>query len=122
MIVAFVLASMATCGDLPNQTSMNECQIRVAEREDAQMNVAWRKVREVMRKADAEDASGRSQYMSALLSAQRAWLAFRNAECEIQSYEWKDGTMQPFTRSQCMAELARARSKQLTDLAVSIGR
>lgn len=126
-IVMMALAMAAAgCGDLPNQMAMNECQSRAADLADRRMNEAWISTKRIMQKADAERTTGESSagpgYAAALLSSQRAWLVFRDAECRVESYEWRGGTMQPYTDSQCRSQLTQERTKQLKDLAISIGR
>lgn len=55
--------------------------------------------------------SGRS--VQKLRSAQRAWLAFRDAECALQGSAVEGGSAQPAVVSQCMATLTEERVRQL---------
>jgi len=98
------------CGDKPNQTAMTMCQKAEADRADAAMNTAWKQVYPAMQRLDRKGQPG---YAATLLASQRAWLAFRDSECRIESYEWRGGTMQPFTENQCRAEVTRTRTQQL---------
>lgn len=124
MIMAMILAAATSCGALPSQPAMNQCQQAAAEREDAEMNRVWRQTRAAMDEADREAASGGrlggGGYRSSLVAAQRTWLTFRDAECVAESYEWKGGTMQPYTEAQCRVEVTRMRTRQLKALASSV--
>lgn len=126
IITLLIAAATANCIDLPNQPAMNQCQQAAEQRADARLNQTWRGARAVMDKADREGRDGARLggpgYAAALLSSQRAWLAFRNAECVAESYEWRGGTMQPFVESRCRTQLTDARTRQLKELSTSIGR
>lgn len=125
-LMMLLAAASAGCGDRPNQTAMTICQRAAAERADAQMNRAWAQVYQAMRRADRSDppAARRSAtgYAAALLASQRAWLTFRDAQCRIESYEGRGGTMQPFAENQCLADVTVARTRQLHAMLAWTGR
>lgn len=50
-----------------------------------------------------------------LLDAQRAWLAFRDAECALEVARWGDGTLASVVGANCMMEMTAARAAQLRD-------
>lgn len=56
-----------------------------------------------------EDAAGKAR----LTKAQRAWVAFRNAECTFQSSGDDGGSAAPMVAAGCQAELTKDRTKQL---------
>jgi len=124
MLMAILMAAAAVdCAGLPNQMAMNQCQQTAVERADAEMNRVWKQARLAMTKADEEARTGGrlggGGYVQALLASQRAWLVYRDAECTIESYEWKGGTMQPFTEGQCLVQVVRARTGQLNRIITS---
>jgi uncharacterized protein YecT (DUF1311 family) len=111
-----ILAAAANCGDKPSQTAMTMCQAQVSERADAEMNQVWKQVYAQMQRSDREEpATTRSDlgFAPALLASQRAWLKYRDAECQIESYEWRGGSMQSFTYNQCTTALTQERTRQL---------
>ena len=110
LLLLLAAGAADTCGDKPNQTAMTMCEKAVADRADAEMNVAWKQVYPAMQRLDRTQEPG---FSAALLASQRAWIAFRDAECRIESYEWRGGTMQPFTENQCRTEVTRTRTRQL---------
>lgn len=111
-VVVLLAAAATNCGDKPNQTAMTMCQKAVADQADAEMNRAWTPLYAKMKLRDRDEPD----YAAALLAAQRAWLAFRDAECRIESYEWRGGSMQPFTANQCRAAVTRTRTRQLVEM------
>ena len=48
-----------------------------------------------------------------LREAQRAWVAFRDANCRLESFEARGGSMQPMLDAGCRATLTRARTAEL---------
>ncbi|WP_442679971.1 lysozyme inhibitor LprI family protein [Sphingomonas sp. ASY06-1R] len=112
-------AAAGNCGDKDNQTAMSMCQAQVAAQADREMNRVWAQVYPVMQQADRDydrpkmGGNAEPGFAAALLASQRAWLAFRDAQCRIESYEWRGGTMQPFRESQCLTDVTLARTRQL---------
>ena len=47
------------------------------------------------------------------LSAQRAWLAFRDAECGLAAAATRGGSIQPMILSACLERLTKDRTAQL---------
>lgn len=58
-----------------------------------------------------DQLSGRAEQR--LRNAQRAWLAFRDAECSLQALGADGGSAQSMVVSQCMATLTEQRVRQL---------
>lgn len=124
LLIALALAGAAAaedCGDKQTQTAMTMCEKAAADRADAEMNRVWKTVQAAMQRADRDDGGGRMgkgepSYAQALLASQRAWLAFRDAQCRIASFEWRGGTMEPFAANQCLVAVTTARTQQLREL------
>jgi uncharacterized protein YecT (DUF1311 family) len=115
-LVMILAAAASNCGDKSSQTAMTMCQAEVSERADAEMNRVWKQVYAQMKRSDREEPTPtRSDqgFAPALLASQRAWLTYRDAECQIESYEWRGGSMQPFTYNQCTTALTQERTRQL---------
>ncbi len=118
--LAMLLAAAASnCGDKDNQTAMNMCQAEVAARADDEMNRVWKQVYPAMQREDRSydrpklEGAREPGYAAALLASQRAWLTFREAQCRIESYEWRGGSMQALRESQCRTDVTLARIRQL---------
>lgn len=50
-----------------------------------------------------------------LLAAQRAWIAFRDAECGLEVARWGDASASRIVGANCMMEMTAARAAQLRD-------
>src|SRR6218665_1348085 len=107
------------CDNPQAQQEMNYCAAQDAERADAELNAVYRTAIEQAREADrdyARTAEGRSDgpgEEATLREAQRAWVAFRDAHCRLESFEARGGSMQPMIDGGCRAALTRARTAEL---------
>jgi uncharacterized protein YecT (DUF1311 family) len=86
---------------------MNDCQNREYKKSDAELNTVYK---QVMAKLNDEGER------AALRAAQQAWIKFRDAECEFESYENKGGTIYPLVYNGCLTALTRERTKQLREM------
>ena len=113
VLIAIFLAAAA-----PVQSQM-ELTMRAgdaARAADAEMNAQYRQTMARMKLMDdgmASDATAGPSYQNALLAAQRAWLKYRDAECVVEGYEFRGGSAQGMAGAQCIANLTRARIRQL---------
>ncbi len=87
------------------QAGMNACADAEYRREDARLNGQYGKIAARL----ADDAEGKAR----LKAAERAWIAFRDAECAFSTAAASDGSAYPMLLSQCRAELTRTRADQL---------
>ncbi|MDD8023520.1 MAG: DUF1311 domain-containing protein [Paracoccaceae bacterium] len=50
-----------------------------------------------------------------LLDAQRAWIAYRDAECSLETARWGEGTMRAIVGANCLMGMTAARAIELRD-------
>lgn len=106
------------CADPQTQPEMTYCAGIEYEDADGELNAIWP---EVIAEAKAWDAdlgdylkgSGIPSTVDALRAAQRAWITYRDAQCELESYEVLGGTAQPMVGSLCLARITRERTEML---------
>jgi uncharacterized protein YecT (DUF1311 family) len=99
-----------------SQLEMNMCAEVDFERADADLNRIYREEVASAQQADREiDASDHRPTSEVVLrQAQRAWIAFRDAQCIYEGYgEARGGSMEPMVYSGCRARLTRERIAQL---------
>ncbi len=101
------------CENAMAQQDLNICQYRDFETADAELNAVWKEARVAAKQADAEYDENLKGEEAALLAAQRGWIAYRDGECDLAGFEARGGSMEPMLVSGCLAELTRARTKQL---------
>lgn len=70
---------------------------------DDELNKTYNALMKVLAPAD----------QAALKKAEKAWLAFRDAECAFRTDPYKDGSIYPSLVEACMTDLTNARTAQL---------
>ena len=90
-----------------SQQMMSICAGEDFQAADAKLNQAYK------------DLVGRNDDKSRKLLqvAQRAWIAFRDAECAYTTAGSEGGSIHPMEVSQCLTDLTEQRTKQLTSSA-----
>jgi len=101
------------CNNQMAQQDMNYCAARDYEAADAELNTVWKQARAVAKDLDGELSDDLKGADKALLAGQRAWIGYRDAQCELAGFEARGGSMEPMLVSGCLAELTRARTKEL---------
>ena len=89
------------CANASTQSAMNECAGKQYKQADSQLNALYKQINS--RLQDSPDSKKR------LVSAQRAWVAFRDAECSFAASGVEGGSVYPMIYSGCLAELTEKR-------------
>lgn len=98
-------AAAQDCDTAADQTTMNLCAGEAYRAADAELNARYREIME--RLLDDEAARG------LLVEAQRAWLAYRDAECALAASGVEGGSIYPMILVTCLTDLTAARSADL---------
>lgn len=85
------------------QAKLIVCEESEAARQDTQLNLAYRHFRQVLKPSFRPD----------LLRAQRAWIGFRDAECDARYRRELPGQDAARVSASCRAELSRQRKEEL---------
>jgi uncharacterized protein YecT (DUF1311 family) len=110
-LVGAWLASVgpALADDCPDQTQqgLNQCAEASYETADRALNAAYRGV--------AERLKDDPTTMRLLVAAQKAWIAFRDAECTFANAPNAGGSIYPMVHAGCMERMTKIRTKDLKD-------
>lgn len=112
-VVAILISVMATpgsaraaaCRDAETQAAMNECVGKAFAEADESLNRDYGRLRARLK----EDASAERK----LVAAQRAWIAFRDAECAFSASSVEGGSVHGMVVTECRTHLTRQRVKEL---------
>lgn len=123
LILLLVLATVEPAPDCANpqtQTDMTICADRDYRQADAELNIQWKE--NVAEAKDFDQSRDRANdkrpgYYDTLLAGQRAWLTFRDQQCAYEGYYARGGSMEPMLIGNCKANLTRARTEQLKEMA-----
>jgi uncharacterized protein YecT (DUF1311 family) len=116
-LAAAIQSAQGNCRNPQTQLDMNFCAGDRFGQADAQLNRAYRDVVREAQEADRGDADLDTSHPNneeALRASQRAWVAFRDAQCQYESFEARGGSMQPMLYENCRARMTRERIQQLT--------
>ncbi|MCX5567856.1 lysozyme inhibitor LprI family protein [Kaistia nematophila] len=113
LIAAMTLAGLPAaqavdCDNAEDQATMTACADMALKATDRQLNTTYQAI--TRRLADDPDTAKQ------LVAAQRAWIAFRDAECDFRSSGVSGGSAYPMVRAACLDGLTRTRLDQLKTL------
>ena len=130
ILLGLMLAAASAAHDVrcdSDQTNdLINCAAVISRAADDQLDVQWRttvaKVQEWEKAIgpippDILAANGNLTYSQSLLASERAWLAYRDAECGLEVWGNAGGRELPIYRESCLTQLTKARTQQLKDFA-----
>lgn len=94
-----------SCDAAATQAEMTACYGDAFKAADKALNATYRKIEG--RLGDDPDTR------KLLVAAERAWIAFRDAECAFSASGAEGGSIYPMTLSICLTDLTTARTDQL---------
>ena len=103
------------CENAVAQQDMNICAHQDFEAADAELNAVWKKARAAAKAMDADYEEAMRGADKALVAGQRGWIAYRDGRCELAGWDAHGGSMEPMLVSGCMADMTRARTKELRE-------
>ncbi len=113
---AFAQEEDVDCANATTQADMNICANEDYGAADTELNVVYKQTVTAMRAKDEELADMSADYVGAeeaLKKAQRAWIGYRDGQCELAGFAARGGSLEPMLVSVCLAELTRARTEEL---------
>lgn len=93
------------CANASDQATMNQCAGQEFKAADKDLNAVYQQI--TGRLKDNPDAK------KLLVSAQRAWVGFRDAECQFSSSGVTGGSVYPWVYSSCLSGLTKVRVETL---------
>jgi uncharacterized protein YecT (DUF1311 family) len=105
-------------GDLP-QLGMNWCAAQDYARADDALNAAWKKVRAYVKSVDKANREYFPEQAVAdenLLKAQRAWIDYRDGQCEAEGAQFAGGSIRPLITISCKTTMTRKRTEELLQM------
>ncbi|WP_353644394.1 lysozyme inhibitor LprI family protein [Mesorhizobium sp. WSM2239] len=110
LLIAGLLSSSAAVAQECDRSDESQAGVNICAHEDyktvdAKLNETYG---EIMKRL-SDDPDGRKL----LQAAQRAWIAFRDAECDFSTAGSQSGSIYPTLMSGCLQSLTEARTEQL---------
>lgn len=104
-LAAAPAAAADRCAAAADQTAMTACYEKALKTADAALNASYREIEGRL----ADDPATKKR----LVGAQKAWLAFRDAECRFSTSAVEGGSMAPTLTAICLQEMTAARTSEL---------
>ena len=104
-LVPWSQAGAQDCNAAADQSTMSQCADQSFRKADASLNATYRQIVARLR----DDAATRKS----LLTAQRAWLGFRDAECAFSASGVATGSIYPMIVAGCRERLTIDRDREL---------
>jgi uncharacterized protein YecT (DUF1311 family) len=106
----------AGCGDRANTREIGECAVAALKVADAALNRVYQAALQQTGEGSDPAPNIRERWKAALREAQRAWIAFRDADCDgLTQYEWWGGSGQGNAIVFCRLEKTNARVRDLNE-------
>ena len=102
------------CDKAMSTPELNQCADATLQAADAKLNAMYQKALAVIRKTKSEQPYDRKSWEEALKVSQRAWLAYRDADCDgLVPMSWGGGTGTTSAVLWCKTEKTETRTKEL---------
>lgn len=102
------------CNPDGNTAEMAACAENDYQAEDAKLNKVYAKYLKKMQSMDADMGNNEGDTAVARLkTAQRAWIAFRDAECPLESVDNMGGSIERILGASCLANMTKERTTTL---------
>ncbi len=109
-------AQEADCSNAVTQIEMNACAAQSWEEADARLNDVYAETLAVLQAADADYPIDGASEEDRLRTAQRAWIAYRDANCDSAGYPMRGGSAEPLLFYGCLRSMTEARIADLQAL------
>jgi uncharacterized protein YecT (DUF1311 family) len=97
------LAQRPNCNNPQTQSEMNICASIAYQNADRKLNQVYRQLLPKL-------SAARKQK---LITAQQAWIKFRDSSCEFERSAYEGGSMAPMIYGFCLADVTEQRTKDL---------
>jgi len=96
---------------------IQSCLTREMSQADMRLNEAYRRAQAAIVADSRTPADQKAVWQDNLTKAQRAWIAFRDADClfDLIGAEWHDGSGTTAAQQACVLDKTQRRAKELTD-------
>jgi uncharacterized protein YecT (DUF1311 family) len=101
------------CNKAVTTPDLNDCASIEQKKIEGQLNDTYKRVIKMLEKPEPSTAEGYTATKKRLIEAQRAWIKFREIDCDALYTFYKDGTIRNLIYLGCMQTHAEQRIKEL---------
>lgn len=104
------------CAEQNTTVEINFCAEKDFKAADSRLNAAYKKVLAQIAERDLDGPYDRRSFEEAMRKSQRAWVAFRDAECRgVVPMDWSGGSGTTAAVLMCLTDMTTARTKDFVD-------
>ena len=104
------------CDKAVATAELNACADKELAKADAELNTVYAKVRARISKTEADPPYDAKSFEEALRKSQRAWVAYRDADCkDLVPMSWTGGSGTSGEVLGCLTSKTKARTKDLAE-------
>jgi uncharacterized protein YecT (DUF1311 family) len=110
-------AAEVNCTEAQSTPELNVCAEEEYKKSDADLNRVYAQaIASVETRASDMTPAQRKDFLAALKKSQRAWVAFKEADCtELTGWEWYGGSGAATASWVCLTAKTQARTEELKD-------
>ncbi|MCU0801488.1 MAG: lysozyme inhibitor LprI family protein [Rhodobacteraceae bacterium] len=101
------------CANQVTQIDMNQCAYQEFEAADAALNRVYAEAIAFLQASDREYPPAGESEEARLRRAQRAWVAYRDANCDQAGFQMRGGSAEPLLVNGCLRFMTEARIAEL---------
>ncbi|OCP02396.1 MULTISPECIES: lysozyme inhibitor LprI family protein [unclassified Ensifer] len=103
------------CARATAQPDLNACAYQEYEAADTELNRVYKQAMTAVHTIDNERDGADVGAVEALKKAQRAWITYRDGQCELAGFQARGGQAEPMLVSGCLSELTQKRTAELKE-------
>ena len=111
--IAFAQIEPISCKNPTSTLEINECAQREYKARDRDLNETYKSLIGSLKPEDAGDTTDYAAVKAQLVLAQKAWVAFRDADCGALRKYYEQGTIRTAMHLGCLIEHTAQRTKEL---------
>jgi uncharacterized protein YecT (DUF1311 family) len=102
----------------PDNMGLKECTNKAHSEADKVLTNTYRSIQAALRTTQPGDseADNKKEEFTRLLASERAWITYRDAECDLQGVEMLGGSGEGLVIGTCLYSLTQQRANDLDDL------
>lgn len=117
-LTPFAAAAQAVdCVNQPTQRDMTLCAYQDWQAADARLNDVYARAVATVQAWDSDYAAEGDSEETRLRRAQRAWISYRDANCDAAGYQMRGGSAEPMLVNSCLQQMTDQRIAELERLA-----
>ena len=105
----------SVCADAQTTIEIGDCVRKAFDKADAELNDVWKQVMQTFKPNDYMAAKDLKTWKDMLTASQRAWVEFKEKDCESVSYEWWGGSGASNAVMFCLLDHTTSRTKDLKE-------